>query len=323
MATVILTEKAPDKALESILRRTAYSLIPFCIVLIKYVPEFGVLYGRYSGGLMWVGVATQKNSLGVLCLVSVFFCFWALLRGWKDQQSGSKGLQKYGDALVALIGLYLLKGPSNAGASKTSLVVLAVGTSLLLALREMRKRGRFLDRRFFVILMTLAYCYGLGVPFGLTSLFAGLVQALGRDTTFTGRTEIWEELIPIAMNSPILGCGYGGFWVKPVETGVNEAHNGYIDVLLEQGIVGLLLLFHFVISVCRTSYKVLPSRFWWASFGLSFLLMSVFHNASESTFLKTSDFFWTILVFVSMVVSNKYTDTYQQKTQVQMRDWRG
>src|SRR3989304_5890046 len=72
MAFIVMTERNPRQALESILRRTVYVLIPFSLVLINYYSAYGRVYGRWSGELMWGGVTTQKNGLGRLCLISVF-----------------------------------------------------------------------------------------------------------------------------------------------------------------------------------------------------------------------------------------------------------
>lgn len=78
MSLVIMSEANPRQALESVLRRASYILIPFSLMLIKYYPALGVEYARWSGKLMWVGMSVQKNGLGRLCMVSVLFLLWAL-----------------------------------------------------------------------------------------------------------------------------------------------------------------------------------------------------------------------------------------------------
>lgn len=302
MAFVLLTEPAPKLALESVLRRTVYVLIPFSLLLIKYFPAFGVIYTIYSGEILWVGTATQKNSLGVLCLVAIFILFWRQLRAWQRGCLLASWRSNCFDALMLLMSVYLLRGPSNMAASKSAFVVMSFGTCCLVALLWMKKRGRYMARNSFLAVVVLVYIYGFGVPFGLTSLFSGVLQAMGRDTTFTGRTEIWAELIPVVSNNPVLGVGYGGFWVHAIESQVNEAHNGYLDVMIELGLVGILLLFGFVVAMCHAAYAKLPRDFWWSSFSLCFLLMVLLHNTSESTFLKTSDFQWTLIVFLQMLL---------------------
>ena len=40
----------------------------------------------------------------------------------------------------------------------------------------------------------------------------GLVQDLGRNPTLTGRTAIWEAVLPMA-GDPLIGTGYESFWL--------------------------------------------------------------------------------------------------------------
>ena len=83
MALLVLSEPAPRQALESVLRRTVYVLIPFSVLLIKYFPDLGVIYSRWTGEIQWIGVTLQKNGLGRLCLISAFFLVWTLTRRWQ------------------------------------------------------------------------------------------------------------------------------------------------------------------------------------------------------------------------------------------------
>jgi O-antigen ligase len=69
-------------------------------------------------------------------------------------------------------------------------------------------------------------------------------EALGRDETFTGRTWIWEAVIPEFKHMPWLGHGFQSFWTtewRAMVFGMPYAHNGYLDILLELGVVGLAL----------------------------------------------------------------------------------
>ena len=86
VAMVILSEVNPLRALEAVFRRTAYVLLPFSILLIKYYPLLGRVYGRYSGAQMWVGVGQQKNQLGRLCAISALFLGFALYQYWRRHQ---------------------------------------------------------------------------------------------------------------------------------------------------------------------------------------------------------------------------------------------
>ena len=89
-----------------------------------------------------------------------------------------------------------------------------------------------------------------------SEVLAPLLHALGRDLTFTGRSEIWTHITLETVN-PIYGSGFWNFWGGPGGTRVNEAmhgvipnaHNGYMDMYLDGGFIALALLY-FMLIVC-------------------------------------------------------------------------
>jgi O-antigen ligase len=128
---------------------------------------------------------------------------------------------------------------------------------------------------------------------------------LGRKADLTGRTDlIWDVLLPIAHQYPVLGQGYGAFWITPVAgltLDVNEAHNGYLDVFIELGAVGLVLLALVVIAYFRKAKNELPHDFNWGAFRLSFLAMFLIHNWTETTLLRSREILWNLFVLFLVV----------------------
>jgi len=276
-------------------------LIPFSLLLIKYFPGLGVMYGRWSGELMWVGVADQKNSAGIIFFVSAFYLFWRLLREWRMRGLRQLTTQGYADAFVLLLALYLLKGSPKAF-SATSVSVFTLGVGTLSWLLWMQGRRKMVGLAILMTIVVALFLYGFGTPFGARTIGSGLLQMLGRDATFTDRDQIWAELIPIVMQRPILGHGYGGFWILATRNQVTEAHNGYLDVMLVLGVAGAFLVFGFVVSMCRAAHAALHWDFWWGALGFCFLIMVVLHNTSEASFLRTSDLLWSLLVFIRVLL---------------------
>ena len=83
-----------------------------------------------------------------------------------------------------------------------------------------------------------------------------LGKAIFVDLTFTNRTFIWNAVIPEIWHRPWTGAGFGSFWatgrlLNPINARpdeffmdaklINEAHNGYIDIALQAGFIGLVL----------------------------------------------------------------------------------
>ena len=78
MVFVILSDPNREEAIKAILRRSAYILVPLSVLFIKYYPEFGRGYNRWTWEVYYTGVTVGKNSLGVLCLVFGLFLTMSL-----------------------------------------------------------------------------------------------------------------------------------------------------------------------------------------------------------------------------------------------------
>jgi exopolysaccharide production protein ExoQ len=307
MAAVVLTEQDPRAALIRLLRISAYVLLPISIMLIKYYPDMGVEYNRWSGGVMWVGVTTQKNGLGRLCMICGFFLVWDSAR--RCSATGrwfAGGLGKI-DIFMLFLALFLLfSGGTAAKTSATSLGVFFASCALVLWM--MKKEHRVsslkvvLNAVFFTVFLALL-AHNLSL---LDSPFAKISNLFGRDSTFTGRTEIWESLLAAGGRQPFLGAGYGSFWINPSTTiQVNQAHNGYLDVFLDLGTVGIVLLGFFLLHFYRSFLSKLTTDFSWACFGIGFLFMALLHNLSESSLVRGTAHIWTLLLYLACVFSRR------------------
>jgi exopolysaccharide production protein ExoQ len=129
-----------------------------------------------------------------------------------------------------------------------------------------------------------------GVRNGIVALgvlFAGVIvpltaaltlAALGRDLTLSGRTHLWEYAIGKGIDRPWLGVGYKSFWTDSVtfdlrtlhdhwSTGEGtkaltaNAHNGFLEVWLDLGFVGLaLLLALFAVAAFKANRQLKQTR---------------------------------------------------------------
>ena len=301
IALVVLSERSPLEALESIFRRHAYVLIPFSFVLIKYFPHLGRRYDPWDGALMWVGVGTQKNGLGILCVFSVFFLFWAAFRKWRSGELLKSRSHAFADALVVGIALHLLRGPGGVY-SATSSIVLITGITCLLILYRNENLARWMAAHLKAMVVALPLIYLLFSA----SLLPSILSIVGRDESLTGRTDIWRLVLDIASLNPLLGVGYGSFWGLETEIfstfGVKQAHNGYLGVYLEVGIVGIVFLFAFLMEFSGKVRREVNHMFDGGVLGICFLLMILLFNYSEDTFLKTS-LWWNTMVFLAVIFS--------------------
>lgn len=281
---VVLSDPRPQEAVRTLLRRLCYLLIPLSVLLIKYYPYMGKQYSGWTGEAWFVGATTGKNMLGVMCLISGVFFFWDTLTRWSDRKGRQTKRIIYLN--VAFIGmtLWLL----NLADSATSRVCLVLGCLVVAAAhsRRMKHNPNFLKA---VIPISLVLYTVLELGFGISGQVAA---AVGRNPTLTGRTELWQILLAMHTN-PFIGTGYESFWLGPRLQWiwqrfavVNESHNGYLEMYLNLGLIGLFLLGGFLISSYRTICKRLtsPSSFAFASLILALWTILLFYNVTEAAF---------------------------------------
>jgi exopolysaccharide production protein ExoQ len=240
MAMVILAEPEPEKALWTVMKRSAFVLVPVSILFIKYYPALGRSSEAWGGEDANTGITLGKNALGSVCFVLglVFVCHW--LRIWKMEKSKARK-----DELVLMGSFLCMMGWLFYKAhSATSEGVFALGVLIMLFLsRRWVNKNRIGMHAIWASVIALV-CNALGLP----QFVLGL---LGKDfSTITGREEVWHDLFRLGGN-PVFGTGFESFWIGERLQKIwalywwhpNEAHNGYLEIYLSLGLVGLFLLF--------------------------------------------------------------------------------
>ncbi|MGA8985868.1 MAG: O-antigen ligase family protein, partial [Candidatus Acidiferrales bacterium] len=238
MVLIIITDGEPKRALERVLSRVGFILLPTSVLLIKYFPSLGRGFSPWDGTPWNTGVTTNKNSLGVIVLVLTLGIVWRVLTLLRSKGQPNRGRHLLAQVTILCFGVALLVLANSA----TSRACFALGALLMLAtsLPALRRRPRAVHALILIMVLTA----------GLTMLFGGgasIAHALGRKADLTGRTEIWDALIPMVPN-PVFGAGFESFWlgsrllqVRAAFLGnpLNEAHNGYLEVYLNLGWIGV------------------------------------------------------------------------------------
>jgi exopolysaccharide production protein ExoQ len=188
--------------------------------------------------------------------------------------------------------------------SATSTVCLGLGSSVLL----LAQKTKVVQRRPGLIMLSIAVTLcAITVLTAVAEINFGASVAplLGRDATLTGRTDIWRILVPMQPNA-MLGAGYESFWIgdrlaaiwKSEVGSINEAHNGYLQVYLNIGLVGLLLLFGTLVATygrireqTRTSQEI-------GYLGMAIWCVLLVYNVTEAAFL--GGLLWTSMLMTTV-----------------------
>jgi exopolysaccharide production protein ExoQ len=302
MAFLVLSEAMPAQALEAVLRRTVYILIPFSVLFVKYYQDIGVIYSRWTGGVQWVGVTVQKNGLGRLCLISAFFLIWTFVRRWKRTDFAVGKHHTKAEIALFLMTVWLFRGPSEWAASATAIYALSVGLVTFFGLSWIRKHGIPPSPNMCVVAIACIVAFGIFTPLVGGWTVTAFTAAVGRNATLTGRTEIWASLLPDVSHSPIFGYGFNSFWTfdRIVRHDIGEAHNGYLEVWLGLGLVGVLITTMFLLSSARKVGTLLLYDYDWGTLTVCLLVMAAVHNISESSFDSFTRQLMAVVLFSSV-----------------------
>jgi exopolysaccharide production protein ExoQ len=281
MVLIIATEPDPREAVVRLMKRAAYVLVPFSIMLIKYYPTLGRGYSSWTGEAFYTGVTLNKNALGMLCLLLGFFFVWHFLIVLRRKRD----IARRHELLLIVAFLYMIQWLVFMANSATALMALVVGISILLLLGLPFVNTRYVAGYLLLVLMVL---FSADFVFGLSDL---LLQALGRDPTLTGRVQLWDTLLKFGVN-PILGAGFESFWLGARAEAIqamfrwrpNQAHNGYLETYLNLGLIGVILLAIWILATFRRASHTLLTDFDVGRFQMGLLASVLVYNYTEASF---------------------------------------
>ncbi|KPH07349.1 O-antigen ligase [Rhizobium sp. BK619] len=194
-------------------------------------PQFAIMRGSYAG--MVKGAFYHKNTLGQFSSIS-FVC---LLSTEKLGRLRYSTLVRWA-AMLCLLALIV------ATKSSTAVVLTMFGSMMLYGIRVIHIYPNRLFRSFVVFLLFVII--GFGASFVYLGVASAVAEAFGKDITFSGRTNIWEQLLPLIWDRPLTGYGFAMFrqpdvmeeYVK-VTFDARSTHNTYLELALNIGIPGV------------------------------------------------------------------------------------
>lgn len=301
MLMVLVTDAQPTAALRRFFSRVGFVLLPISVLLIKYYPNLGRSFDEW-GFAVNTGVTTNKNLLGVVAFVLTLGTAWHVLRLLRDRKQSNRARHLLAQCTLLFFGIWLLFAAHSA--TSGACFTLGVGLMTVTGLPFIRRRPAAVHALVLAILLSG----------GLTVLFGGqgeATKALGRSEDFTGRTEVWEALIPIAPN-PIVGVGFENFWFGPRSENlrhtfrhINEAHNGYLEVYLNLGLLGVGLIALILTQGYRSAVAAFRRDPAFGSLLIAYILTAAIYSITEAGFRMLNPIWFCLLL--SVVAASRVT----------------
>lgn len=279
-----------DAHLPRLLARCALVMGLLSLFMVFAVPSIGVHQDVNAG--MWRGIWYEKNQMGIVMVAGAIAA-----AAWLAAEDR---LRLVPVATILLCALLVL-----ATRSKTSLLCMMLGLGMIGALWTLKRGGPALA-------VAAVWLGVIGVAGGWwlwTYESAEILAALGKDPSLTGRTGIWDALFRTIDERPWTGYGYNAFWgleSAPAnwvrhQTGwvVPSAHNGWIDLLVQLGwtgaiLVGTVMASAYLLTLARLPRAGLREGFW----GVAYLSVYILLTFSESVLVSAQSMPWTLCLAI-------------------------
>ncbi len=222
----------------------------------------------------WRGFFFHKNIAGAVMALTFVVCAHAFFT-----------TRKWQFGLFSLMAFVFVIGTKSKTSLALCFAILAVSSVYRLLSGSVAKRAALL----------LLVGAGMFLFLALYIAFQPVIERLFADpTSFTGRVSIWKVAIDYLADHPYLGAGFGGFWQvgdrSPAHEYLNQefqmltahSHNGYLEILVTTGPVGLALLL--------VSFVILPA--WWFLTGAT---------PKNRTLLATAFAIWSFVLYQNLL----------------------
>lgn len=286
VAAMGLVLRFPARRLAQLVTLTA--CIGMGLSLLLWIAGDPLAVDVVAGGVR--GAFTHKNVLGQMTAIGVLL--------------GVGLLQRPGGRILGCVAVVLGLACLVVARSATAIASTAAGVVILycLAVIGSRRLPPFVKPAMVAVGAVAAVLLVLAYPL--------VLEALGRDPSLTGRDLIWQFTIDRWEERPWLGYGFRAFWTADYNKGMiasrfwapyDQSHNGYLQILLDLGIVGVALFLAWLATVLVRSLALLENadiRTWlslWAAF--------IIYSFTEAIYLTPNGFTWLVIMLAGMVTS--------------------
>lgn len=267
---------------------TCFLVVAFSFFFAIFLPGYGIDQGFFLGA--WQGVFNQKNGLARAMVLAVFvFLFVRPKRCHSLRWLGVAAslallfLSRSVTGMIVCAGIIATLPLYRLNRTRLTVAIPVVGVGLLL----------------------------VGLLLFLNISAAEALQSVGRSPGLTGRIDLWYAALLSISKRPWLGYGFNAFWpvmrgesasvVLTVGWPVIQGHNGFVDLMLDLGALGLATFAVGYLVVWRRALGFLsrvpgPLPVWLCTY-LVFMLL---YNLTESSLLAQHSIYWVLYTAASV-----------------------
>lgn len=270
-------------------------LLSFLFAL--FIPELGKMQEIHVGA--WRGIYNHKNALARLmnwsCLVFLILFL----------ERGGKKLSRLWPVLFFFSSVFLILLSTAGGALLTLIILIAVFPFF----KSFRWSLGYIFPFLVIVSIFIAACLTL-VSANIETIFS----FIGKDITLSGRTDLWPDVISYILDKPFLGYGYSGFWngwngpsggIWNIHSWLPpHAHNGFLDLWLDLGLVGLLIyVIGYLRNLVRASFWARRTNSYYDYWPLIVMLSVVLFNLTESVTIRQNNIYWIVYSATAITLS--------------------
>jgi exopolysaccharide production protein ExoQ len=205
--------------------------------------------------------------------------------------------------ILVLCGCVALIALARSGTAMVLTAIYFLGTIAFLLLRR--------AHQYFGVGLAMLVVVATTVGLIFWAYPTSVLGLLGSDPTLTGRTQLWDIVLRLIWERPLLGWGYSAMWLPKddltlaisdaVGWTVPEAHNALLEVTLGLGIVGLAAVVTFIaVSIWRAIRCLLTGRYTLGVYSLVFFLAINLSGITESTLAQNQNIEWVVFNVLSI-----------------------
>ncbi|MFH7244821.1 MAG: O-antigen ligase family protein [Spirulina sp.] len=202
---------------------------------------------------------------------------------------------------------------SNSAGAIVALAVL-LGTSCFLSFAKQ------LNTIQLVIYILVSLMIGIVGALNSDAIFLSVLDFLGKEPNLTGRADIWPQIWDEIVKKPFLGYGYSGFWqpwrgidnpasnimVASTQYIPPHAHNGFLEIFLDTGLIGFILFAASLVLVFYRSIKLfIKTRSKVFLVPVIFVIYVILLNLNQSSLLSPN-YIWVYYVIFSAKIAMEY-----------------